>query len=71
MKMLGGKFMLEWSDGRCREICAVDIDTEKLGSECVLRFKRIRLGWEFIRIGLRIWIRGFGNGCTEDHYKEP
>ena len=61
VKMPGGKFMLEWSDGRCREIGSVDIDIDKLGAECKLKFRRIRLGWEFVRIGMRIWIRGFGN----------
>ena len=64
MKMPGGKFLVEWGDGRQREIGTVEIDTERLGHECRLRFRRIRLGWEFVRIGIRVWIRGFGNERT-------
>lgn len=59
MKMAGGKFVLEWADGRKREIGTVDVDTEKIGAECRLKFRRIRIGWEFIRVGIKVWIRGF------------
>ena len=61
MRMIGGKFILEWSDGRSREIGSVDIDMGVVEAKCRLRFRRVRLGWEFVRIGLRIWRRGFGD----------
>ena len=57
-KEYGGKIVLEWADGREREIGKVEIDTEKLGAECRLSLRRVRLGWEFIMTGLRIWKRG-------------
>ena len=60
----GGKFVLEWNDGRRREVGSVDIDMAKVGAECRLRMRRIRLGWEFVRIGLKIWIRGFNDERT-------
>lgn len=59
MNLTGGKFILEWSDGRKREVGSVDIDMGAVEEKCKLRFRRIRLGWEFVWIGLRIWIRGF------------
>lgn len=61
MNLTGGKFILEWSDGRKREVGSVDFDMGVVEARCKLRFRRIRLGWEFVRIGLRIWRRGFGH----------
>ena len=58
-KMYGGKFVLEWADGRRRDVGTVEIGPGKTGAECGIRMKRFRLGWEFIRIGMRIWKRGF------------
>ena len=51
MNLTGGKFILEWSDGRKREVGSVDIDMGAVEEKCKLRFRRIRLGWEFVWIG--------------------
>ena len=61
MKLTGGKFVLEWSDGRRREVGSVDVDMGVVEEKCKLRMRRVALGWEFVRIGLRIWKRGIGH----------
>lgn len=58
MKLTGGKFILEWRDGRRREIGTVEFNTSVDEMKCRVRIKRLALGWEFVRIGLRIWRRG-------------
>ena len=59
MKLPDGKIMIEWSDGRIREIGTVEFNTSVDEMKCRVRIKRLALGWEFVRIGLRIWRRGF------------
>ena len=61
MKFTGGKFIVEWSDGRRREVGSVDFDMGVVETRCKMRMRRWVLGWEFVRIGLRIWRRGIGH----------
>lgn len=58
MKIPDGKIMIEWPDGRRREIGTMEFNTSVAEIKCRVRIKRLAIGWEFVRIGLRIWRRG-------------
>ena len=68
-KIAQGKIMLEWGDGKRREIATIDLDTEAKGMGNTVtartRVRRFVFGWEFIRMGLRIMRRGWHEEETE------